>query len=85
MIDPTCTLTVTSITCHFCGRTSYNLNDVVKAYCAHCHLFHDMVQMMRDMRRMGHTHRCQDWTIRNVGICAVCEQPVAVPEDVRRI
>lgn len=30
-----------SITCNICGRTSYNLNDVVQKYCGHCHIFHD--------------------------------------------
>lgn len=29
-----------SITCHKCGRTSWNLNDVQQLYCGHCHTFH---------------------------------------------
>lgn len=29
-----------SITCHVCGLTSYNLNDVKNRYCARCHVFH---------------------------------------------
>lgn len=28
------------ITCPICGRTSYNLNDVVAGYCGHCHEWH---------------------------------------------
>lgn len=27
----------TSITCPRCGRTSYNLNDIVERYCGNCH------------------------------------------------
>jgi hypothetical protein len=30
-----------SITCHRCGRTSYNFNDVANLYCGHCHRFHE--------------------------------------------
>jgi ribosomal protein L37E len=30
-----------SITCHRCGKTSYNLNDVQQRYCANCKRFHD--------------------------------------------
>ncbi len=30
-----------SITCHQCGNTSYNTNDVLLHYCANCHLWHD--------------------------------------------
>jgi hypothetical protein len=30
-----------SITCHRCGRTSYNLEDVANLYCGACHRFHD--------------------------------------------
>jgi Zn finger protein HypA/HybF involved in hydrogenase expression len=30
-----------SITCHHCGMTSYNRNDIAQRYCGHCHLFHD--------------------------------------------
>lgn len=28
-----------SITCHFCGRTSHNQQDVANVYCGHCHCF----------------------------------------------
>ena len=28
-----------SITCHQCGRTSWNLNDVRQLYCGHCNIF----------------------------------------------
>lgn len=27
------------ILCHQCGNTSYNLNDIEKGYCGHCHAF----------------------------------------------
>jgi len=30
-----------AITCHRCGRTSFNANDVAQRYCGHCHMFHD--------------------------------------------
>lgn len=30
-----------SITCHRCGRTSHNPNDVEQRYCGACHVFHD--------------------------------------------
>ena len=30
-----------SITCHTCGMTSHNLNDVAQRYCGCCHLFLD--------------------------------------------
>lgn len=29
-----------SITCHTCGMTSYNLNDVQEKYCGNCHVWH---------------------------------------------
>jgi ribosomal protein L37E len=29
-----------SITCHVCGRTSYNPNDVQEKYCGFCRVFH---------------------------------------------
>jgi hypothetical protein len=29
------------ITCHTCGKTSYNINDVSARYCGHCKRFHD--------------------------------------------
>lgn len=29
-----------SITCHKCGKTSHNQEDVKQAYCGHCHFFH---------------------------------------------
>lgn len=28
------------ITCHVCGMTSWNKNDVEKLYCGNCHRFH---------------------------------------------
>jgi hypothetical protein len=31
----------TAITCHQCGRTSYNFNDVARLYCGVCHRFHE--------------------------------------------
>jgi hypothetical protein len=30
-----------SITCHRCGRTSHNANDVAQLYCSPCNRFHD--------------------------------------------
>lgn len=33
------TLGVVSITCHQCGMTSYNHNDIVERYCGKCHQF----------------------------------------------
>jgi RNase P subunit RPR2 len=27
------------ITCHQCGKTSYNMNDIKNGYCGHCHEF----------------------------------------------
>lgn len=30
---------VKSITCHLCGMTSYNPNDVENVYCGNCHRF----------------------------------------------
>jgi len=30
-----------SIKCLFCGRISYNLNDVLHKYCANCHVHHE--------------------------------------------
>ena len=32
-----------SITCHKCGLTSYNPNDVRGRYCGKCHHYHDFV------------------------------------------
>lgn len=29
-----------SITCHFCGKTSYHPRDVEEKYCFSCHYFH---------------------------------------------
>lgn len=29
-----------SITCHLCGLTSHNANDVRERYCGRCHVFH---------------------------------------------
>ena len=31
----------TAITCHRCGRTSYNFRDVARLYCGFCHRFHE--------------------------------------------
>lgn len=31
-----------SITCHVCGATSYNQNDVKHRYCGRCHRFYDV-------------------------------------------
>jgi hypothetical protein len=31
-----------SITCHACGRTSYNMNDVANCYCGNCHVFFEV-------------------------------------------
>lgn len=28
------------ITCHVCGKTSWNRNDVEQRYCGHCHVVH---------------------------------------------
>ena len=36
-----------SITCHRCGKTSYNRNDVAERYCGQCHAFHDDVDEVR--------------------------------------
>lgn len=33
---------LTAITCHVCGRTSYNIQDVRERYCGFCHQFHDV-------------------------------------------
>lgn len=30
-----------SITCHKCGKTSHNLNDVKEKYCGFCHYWHN--------------------------------------------
>jgi len=35
------TISGKSITCHKCGLTSHNYNDVVNLYCGRCHTFHD--------------------------------------------
>ncbi len=31
-----------SITCHKCGETSHNPNDVLHHYCGHCNYWHDI-------------------------------------------
>jgi len=38
----------TSITCHTCGMTSFNQNDVKNRYCGKCHKFHESYE--RDQR-----------------------------------
>ena len=30
-----------SITCFWCGRTSFNATDVAEKYCGACHVFHE--------------------------------------------
>jgi quercetin dioxygenase-like cupin family protein len=30
-----------SITCHHCGKTSYNQNDIAQRYCGWCNVFHE--------------------------------------------
>jgi LSD1 subclass zinc finger protein len=36
-----------TITCHECGLTSANSNDVAQRYCGHCHLFHEDLNEQR--------------------------------------
>ena len=35
--------TLNAIHCHICGKTSYNINDIQKRYCASCNRFHEPV------------------------------------------
>jgi len=35
-----------AITCHKCGMTSHNLNDVEKHYCSKCRVFHDDMKVL---------------------------------------
>jgi ribosomal protein L37E len=39
-----------SITCHACGRTSHNPNDVKERYCGHCNVFHENPLRGADLR-----------------------------------
>jgi ribosomal protein L37E len=43
MSKATCTISEDgkTITCHRCGRTSHNPNDVAFHYCGHCNHWHD--------------------------------------------
>jgi hypothetical protein len=43
MSEPTFTVAADgkSITCHKCGKTSHNANDVVFHYCGRCNFWHD--------------------------------------------
>ncbi|MEA3211296.1 MAG: hypothetical protein QOE70_4353 [Chthoniobacter sp.] len=46
-----------SITCHACGRTSHNSNDVREKYCGHCHRFlsdPDLDLEARFLAALGH-------------------------------
>lgn len=38
-------MSIQSITCPKCRRTSYNLNDVKHRYCGYCHQFHEFMGM----------------------------------------
>lgn len=33
-------MSVETVTCPFCGRVSYNANDVAENYCGACHVYH---------------------------------------------
>jgi len=41
-----------SITCHVCGLTSWNPNDVAQKYCGCCHVFHDQREMLARLERL---------------------------------
>lgn len=49
-----------SITCHKCGNTSQNPDDVKNEYCGFCHKFHDM------MDKNMNTHRVKK------SVCPTC-------------
>lgn len=43
-----------SITCKICGLTSFNKNDVIQHYCAHCRVFHDDLWPPARAQLIGH-------------------------------
>ncbi len=40
----TATNAAPSITCHECGRTSFNESDIKHKYCGYCHKYHEDTQ-----------------------------------------
>jgi hypothetical protein len=44
----TYTIDGSMITCHICGMTSHNPNDVENHYCGNCHIFHDDNDQLTD-------------------------------------
>ena len=56
-----------TIVCLLCDSQSAHPDDIDNRYCARCHLFHDAVQLARQLT----THECHEW-MTAVGDCAVC-------------
>ena len=42
-----------SITCHVCGFTSWNLNDVALKYCGRCKEFHDQLPSLPSLESLS--------------------------------
>ncbi len=47
-----------SITCRFCGLTSYNPQDVLNKYCGNCHTFQDGINFLIKEQAKGIMQSC---------------------------
>ena len=62
-----------SITCHTCGHTSYNLNDVAQRYCGACKLFLDPPDPYEfDCKECGR-HVVAICSPYRIEVCALCQ------------
>lgn len=66
-------MTLPSITCPVCHKTSYNLGDVQHRYCGFCHQFHDNMGVGRFLDEPVITHTEQDCD-ETCHYCARCHQ-----------
>jgi hypothetical protein len=60
-----------AIRCLLCGGVSVHRMDVRAPYCGHCHMFHDAVEMTRDLHADGSGHECSEWRTA-IDTCAIC-------------
>jgi hypothetical protein len=90
------TLTDNSITCHTCGRTSANPNDIRERYCGHCHVFHDdaagaeplvteaLTRELRALAPMGPIGLRPETVLQLVGLLQLALRHPRVPPEIRQ-
>jgi len=83
----TYTLTDHGITCHLCGFSSANPNDMRERYCGHCHVFHEdldiVLRELSALEPMGPIGYRPETVLQLVGLIQLALRHPAVTQAIR--